>query len=124
MKMTEYRYSRQDPAAFRDFYMYSRYEGEQFINAYENDRKDVCFDLNTLLGKSSPITHVDFSSIDQIGLSDVTEKLQDYTLAVTSNLETIVVSIVCQTHKQTVIGLYNLLSGSQGSDQKLSRFSQ
>ena len=70
MKMTEYRYSRQDPAAFRDFYMYSRYEGEQFINAYENDRKDVCFDLNTLLGKSSPITHVDFSSIDQIGLSD------------------------------------------------------
>ena len=100
--------------------MYSRYEGEKFLNAYENDRKDVCFDLNTLLGKSSPITHVDFSSIDQIGLSDVTEKLQDYTLAVTSNLETIVVSIVCQTHKKMVFSLYNLLSESQGSDLKLS----
>ena len=38
----------------------------------------------------------------------------------TSNLETIVVSIVCQTHKKTVFGLYNLLSESQGSDLKLS----
>ena len=81
--MTEYRYSRQDPAAFRELYMYSPYEGEKFITAYENDRKNVFFALDTLLGKSNPIRHDNFFSIDKYDLSDVTATLQDYTIFVT-----------------------------------------
>ena len=118
--MTEYRYSRQDPAAFREFYMYSPYEGEKFINAYENDRNNVCFALDTLLGKTSPIRHEDFFSIDKYGLSDVTAMLQDYIMVMKSNFETNIVSSLCQTHKKTVLSLYNLLSESQVSDPKLS----
>ena len=117
--MTEYRYSRHDPAASGEFYMYSPYEGEKFINAYETDRNNVCVALDTLLGKSSPIRHEDFFSIDKYGLSDVTAMLQDYTMVTTSNLETVIVASLCQTHKKTVLGLYNLLSESQGSDLKL-----
>jgi len=118
--MTEYRYSRQDPAASREFYMYSPYEGEKFINAYENDRNNVCFALDTLLGKTSPIRHEDFFSIDKYGLSDVTAMLQDYIMVMKSNFETNIVSSLCQTHKKTVLSLYNLLSESQGSELKLS----
>ena len=114
--MTEYRYSRQDPAAFREFYMYSPYEGEKFINAYENDRNNVCFALNNLLGKSSPIQHEDFFSIDKYGLSDVTATLRDYTMVMTSNLEAVIEPTLCQTNKTTVLGLYNLLSESPDSD--------
>ena len=118
--MTKYRYSRQDPAASREFYMYSPYEGEKFINAYENDRNNVFFALDTLLGKSSPIRHEDFFSIDKYGLSDVTATLRDYIMVMKSNFETIMASGLCQTHKKTVLSLYNLLSESQGSDLTLS----
>ena len=74
--MTEYKYSRQDPAAFKEFYMYSRYEGEKFIKAYESDRKNVYFAIDTLLSENNPITHDNFFSIDKYGLSDVTATLR------------------------------------------------
>jgi hypothetical protein len=118
--MTEYRYSRQDQAAFREFYMYSPYEGEKFIDAYEDDRNNVCLALDTLIGKSSLIRHEDFFSIDKYGLSDIAATLQDYIMVMKSNFEIIIVSSLCQTHKKTVLGLYDLLSESQGSDLKLS----
>ena len=118
--MTEYRYSRQDAAASKEFYMYSPYEGEKFLNAYEKDRNNVCLALDNLLGKSSPIRHGDFLSIDKHGLSDVTATLRDFIMIMKSNLETTVVSDFCQTQKKTVLCLYNLLSESQGSDSKLS----
>ena len=84
--MTEYRYSRQDPAAFREFYMYSPYEGEKFICAYKNDRKNTYLALDNELGESNPVKHIDFFSANHRDLSDVTRMVKDYALAITTTL--------------------------------------
>ena len=118
--MTKYRYSRQDPTASKEFYMYSPYEGERLINAYEHDRKNVYHALDTLLGKRNPIRHDDFCSIAEYSLSDVNSTLRDYNMVMTSNLETIIMSRLCQTCKKTVVGLCNLLTAPKGSDKKIS----
>ena len=119
--MTEYRYSRQDPAAFREFYMYSPYEGEKFIAAYKNDRKNTYLALDNELGESNPVKHIDFFSANHRDLSDVTRMVKDYALAITTTLGSFANIYRDPINQKILLNLCELLTDSKGSDPKYSK---
>ena len=85
--MTEYRYTRTNPAATREFYMYSPYEGPSFIHSYMNDRNVTLAKLDTLLNLNKPSSECEHSVVEELKLANETAIVSKYRHKSRSNLE-------------------------------------